>query len=282
MKAVPTALEVRPVVASDDPGYPTADELGREWLEDDADRCTVMPAIASALLSALGVAACGTSQPAPAPSPPPPPPPPSLTVAEPAAVSTLATAPDPEPSPPVEPLPEPQPQLPVASTAGAGLPHAFSWEKSALPIEWHPYGTGEPARLSEDAARAAVGQVFAAAGIRLARNVSFRRPGITCELDGYDASNRVGYVFVSWQDLEDPIGFRGKGDKDAAKALSHEEIRALMELEKSGQEHVVVISYQDDRFSWGYSDNKSEQQALSKLHQALRSYVAWLRSQRAL
>lgn len=278
MKAARTELEVRPVAAPDDPGYPTARELGQEWLEDDADPLTVLPAIASALLSAIGVAACGTSQPAPAP----PPPPPSLTVAEPAAVSTLATAPEPEPAPPVEAQPEPPPQLPVASTAGAGLPHAFSWEKSSLPIEWHPYGTGEPARLSEDAARAAVEQVFSAAGIHLARNVPFRRPGITCELDGYDASKKVGYVFVSWQDLEDPIGFRGKGDKDAAKALSHNEIRALLELEKSGQEHVVVISYQDDRFSWRYTDNKSEQQALLKLHQALRSYVAWLRSQRAL
>jgi len=44
----------------------------------------------------------------------------------------------------------------------------------------------------------------------------------------------------------------------------------------------VAISYQDNRFSWGYSANKSEQQALARLDQALRSYVAWLRSERAL
>jgi len=176
----------------------------------------------------------------------------------------------------------PTPEPAGASIPGAGLPHAFSWEKSALPIEWHPYGTGEPARMSEDAARAAVERVFSAAGIRMTRNVAFQRPGVRCELDGYDAAKRIGYVFVSWQDLEDPVGFRGKSQNDSAKALSHDEIRKLMELEKSGQEHIVVISYQDNRFSWGYSDNKSEQQALARLDQALRSYVAWLRSERAL
>lgn len=146
MKPASPALEVRPVTTNDEAGYPTADELGSGWMQEDGGQPIIGPALASALLSALGMAGCGTSASPASTAPAPRVAEPPATVLQPAPVSTLATAPEPEPE--VAPEPEPAPAAPAATNAGTGLPHAFSWEKSALPIEWHPYGTGEPARLN--------------------------------------------------------------------------------------------------------------------------------------
>ena len=55
-----------------------------------------------------------------------------------------------------------------------------------------------------------------------------------------------------------------------------------MDLEKKRQEHVAVISYQDDRFTYGFGQNSTEQDALRALESNLRAYLQWLRRQGAL
>lgn len=280
-------LEVRRVRRYAEPRYPAAEGLDRA-LRGDAPgswRWAGTPLVAGSALLA-GCTPSSQSSPEPVAEVGQPPASPQTVVApqpaEPAPTATLvAEAPPPQPVPP--------PAAPVLPPeVGMGLPHAFSWEQSALPIEWHPYGTGEPARLSEEKVRPVVERLFAAAGIRMSRDTPFQRPGVAVDLDGYDASKHVGYVFVSWSNLEDPIGLRGRMAEDAgapdvaAHKISHDEMRRLMDLEKSGKEHVIVISYQDDRISWMYNKNNSEQDALRALERNLRTYLQWLRSQGAL
>ena len=110
------------------------------------------------------------------------------------------------------------------------------------------------------------------------------------ELDGYDAAKHVGWVFVEWQKLEDPAGLRGgmrkvdgKDGQDFAKMISHAEMRELMELDKKGQEHVIVINQQDPQYSTQYDSKARHPDApLRKLESNLRAYLGWLKSQGAL
>jgi hypothetical protein len=282
--------EVRPLRTYPSPAYPPVSGLREALQQRPAGPWpfAVPPAVAS-LLAAATAAGCGaTQQPAEAAVVPSP-----LPTAAPAPAPTLEVATTPsaapevaEPEPPEAPEP-PAPAMPAAAplpNLGLGLPHAFSWEASQWPIEWHPYGTGAPARLSEQQVRPLVERVLHAAGVRTAGKTRFDRPGIAAELDGYDAAKRVGWVFVDWQKLEDPIGYRGMVPGAVPRnMLSHAEIQQLMELEKQGREHIIVISYQDDRFSGAYRSHAPfPETALRKLENALRSYLGWLRSQGAL
>jgi hypothetical protein len=283
-------LEVRPLRSYTPPSYPAADDLQAALRERPLGPWPFLApsSLVSALVAATAASACAgaspppvaTTEPAPRPVPPPPPP-----VATMAGEADAAPPPLPEPTAVAEP-PEPAP-LPAI---GLQLPHAFSWEASHLPIHWTPYGTGAPARLSEQQVRPVVERVLMSAGIRATSKVQFSRPGIEVELDGYDAAKKVGWIFVEWQKLEDPAGFRGnmgkangKDGNDFNKMISHAEMRALMELDKQKKEHIIVISYQDSRFATSY-DSKQPHPAtpLAKLENSLRSYIGWLKSQGAL
>ncbi|MBI5531646.1 MAG: hypothetical protein HY898_02950 [Deltaproteobacteria bacterium] len=286
-------LEVRPLRHYAPPSYPAADDLQAALRERPLGPWPFLApsSLVSALVAATAASACAGASPPPVvttePAPPPPPPPP-------APVSTMAVEADaalpvlPEPTA-VAPPPEPPQPAPLPAI-GLQLPHAFSWEASHLPIHWTPYGTGAPARLSEQQVRPVVERVLMSAGIRANSKVQFSRPGIEVELDGYDAVKKVGWIFVEWQKLEDPAGFRGnmgkvngKDGNDFSKMISHAEMRALMELEKQKKEHIIVISYQDGRFATSY-DSKQPHPAtpLAKLENNLRAYIGWLKSQGAL
>jgi hypothetical protein len=138
--------------------------------------------------------------------------------------------------------------------------------------------------------RPVIERVLRGAGIRPASNVTFARPGIAVQLDGYDSAKHIGWIFVDWQKLEDPFGLRGgmkkvdgKDGQDFSKMVSHAEIRGLMELDKQRQEHIIVISGQDPRFATSYGSKERFPEApLRKLENNLRSYLGWLMSQGAL
>ncbi|MEM9491114.1 MAG: hypothetical protein AAGC55_18335 [Myxococcota bacterium] len=54
----------------------------------------------------------------------------------------------------------------------------------------------DPGRLSPDDMHRIVRARFAAAGVALARDVTVAAEGIEVQLDGYDASRRLGYIYV--------------------------------------------------------------------------------------
>lgn len=269
-------LELRSVCEYPEPRYPTHDGLDEALATSgEPGHSFVAPMITSVVVASLSSTGC-TRTPAqaePQASPAP------VLVAEPAAPS----------APVASETVEPEPVVP-APIATPNPDHPFGWAASQLPIEWHPYGTGAPMRLSEEKARAVIERVFAEAGVRLAPDVSFRRDGVAGELDGYDARKKVGYEFVEWRDLEDPTGFRGKahgqnGD-DFEKMFSHDEIKRVIELDANGAEHVIVVSFQDDRFSypsWGRPDGgRGPEQMEENLRDAVRAYVASLKAQGVL
>ena len=275
-------LQLCPVTDYPPLGYPTVDGLDEALREDAVGYRFAAPAITSAVLAGLAGMGCSRSPATPSaetgasgqPSP----------TAETASTVVVPSEPPAQSTPPAVASATPEPVQP------AKLEHPFSWEASQLPIEWHPYGTGKPMRLSEDKARAVIEEVFARAGVQLAKDTGFHRPGVDVELDGYDAQRRIGYEWVTWSDLEDPTGFRGKqngkNNDDFSKMISHDEMKGIQSLEEVGKEHVIVVSYQDDRFAyptWGRPDGGPGPESMeSNLRAAVEQYVQWLKAQGAL
>jgi len=68
--------------------------------------------------------------------------------------------------------------------------------------------------------------------------------------------------------------------------ISHDEMKRIHALEAEGREHVIVVSYQDDRFAyrtWGRPDGGPGPESMEhNLRAAVKEYVAWLRAQGAL
>ena len=74
--------------------------------------------------------------------------------------------------------------------------------KSGLPFRTSPYGTGQPAYLSEDIARETIEKVFVENGFRLAPGFRYRKGDISFQTTGFDTDARVGYVWADWDSLD--------------------------------------------------------------------------------
>lgn len=285
-------LEVRPVRRYPEPGYPTArDFRGFPTGPTGLAHRLASPTLATAVIAGAMGAGCDRPPEAPTARSPEPAPVVDTTpdaptsggaeTAEAVTESPAATAD--AGAPPATATAEPG-LAPIDRQAVLAFQGPFSWTASGLPVVWTPYGTGAPARLSEEKVRPVVEQMFAQAGVRLRRDVKFTRPGIAVELDGYNPEKRIGYEFVTWQDLEDPEGLRMDKEGDRSQMLSHDEIQRIMQLELQNKEHVAIISYQDARFAYqGRSGlTATEADAMNAVRTNLRKYIAWLRSQGAL
>lgn len=285
-------LQVRPVRRYAEPGYPAAEDFQGFAKGPSGWGHPLRPSmLASALVATAAGGACGPPPAAP-PSGGPEPGPVVDTAHGPGGAASATSSGEPAPSPTgpgTTPSPAGSPLEPIDQKALLADKGPFSWTAGELPIEWMPYGTGAPARLSEEQVRQQVERMFASAGIALRRNVPFARPGIAVELDGYDEDKKIGYEFVYWPDLEDPEGYPRRNEGDPRKMVSHEEMQRIMQRERQGAEHIAIISYQDSRLSYpgmtipgGQAPSATEATALAALKQQLGRYIAWLRSQGAL
>jgi hypothetical protein len=103
---------------------------------------------------------------------------------------------------------DPQPKTePINARAFTG-PNPFTESHSGLPHHASPYGTGQPAYMTEKIAREIIDRVFREEGFSLEGPVAYEREGVALIADGYDRNARVGYVFASWNEL----------DKDAVRS----------------------------------------------------------------
>jgi hypothetical protein len=203
----------------------------------------------------------------------------------------------------------------VAKPSSTVKESPFSAKNGGFPIHPIRYGTGQPSRLSETDARAAIERVFRKAGVRLKRDVDPGLKNVVVKLDGWEAKRRIGYEYVHWGDYE--YGARWGGTAKAS-GLSFVEIKDLDKLAASGKAYVAAINHR--RYGYGryavYSDKryraKSKQLraaktpakrkqlqaelrqlsdqltkqgktvAIRRLESDVRRFISWLRGQGAL
>lgn len=82
--------------------------------------------------------------------------------------------------------------------------------------------------LSEAAGCALLARLFRARGYAIRRNVRFDEPGVSFDIDGWDASARVGFEFLS-------------SEKEDHDDLSLREFERLKDAERRGELFVFVV-----------------------------------------
>lgn len=211
------------------------------------------------------------------------------------------------------------PAVSASAFAGSAKPatkvvNPFSLKNGGFPIHPIRYGTGQPSRLTEKEARPVIEKIFKRAGLTLKRDVDPKLPGVTVELDGWDAKRKIGFEYVYWNDYE----YQQSYVKVSPTGLSYAELKTIDGLASAGKAYVAPINFR--RYAYGRNaiwGNKayaakqkqiqaakspaerlkleSEAQALAKklvaqgklmalrkLEADVQQFVRWLRSQGAL
>lgn len=204
---------------------------------------------------------------------------------------------------------------PPGTAAGAKKPrNPFTLAESGFPFRTSPYGTGEPSRIAEESARRLINRIFEEAGFRLKPDYRYERGGVGFVAGGYDPDHKVGYFFGTYENLGPGLiehwNREDVKQSDDPKTLSRAEAEALERRAATDKEFVAVINGFDGRFeympgprneveqkewetAWSLPDpakrqeavrvleERAAREALERLEQGVREYIAWARTQGA-
>jgi len=81
------------------------------------------------------------------------------------------------------------------------LSNPFSFESMGVPFMPAMFGTGMPSRLTSEEARETINRVFREEGIKLKSNYKYKQTDLNVTLDGYDANQKIGYVWVDYSKM---------------------------------------------------------------------------------
>ncbi|MBI3099362.1 MAG: hypothetical protein HYY93_14145 [Planctomycetes bacterium] len=193
----------------------------------------------------------------------------------------------------------------------------FAVAESGLPFQTSPFGTGAPERLEEKLVRRIADRIFKEAGYTLRRYHPYDRDGVSFVADGYDPEKKVGYVHGTWETLDqDAIVHwdRAEGEKappaEDPKKLSLAEATRMESRAVKDREFIAVISAFDSRFEYQWYNVSEDlrkkvsevdaipdpskrmvaqetlqeeiaREAVARLEEAVREYIAWAKSQGA-
>lgn len=136
-------------------------------------------------------------------------------------------------------------------------------------------GLAPPPYLSEREIMPAVKKVFVESGLNVKENIAYKDDKVSCELDLYDSVKRVGFEFLTHQDMEN-----ARNDKD--KAFSAEEIKLLNEQSGKDAANVLTINAYDNKYAPRNRSVQAKKDALAKLEEAVRQYIKQLKEQGVL
>lgn len=129
-----------------------------------------------------------------------------------------------------------------------------------------------PVMLSEREVSDMVVKVFAEAGLAPKVNVAYKDDKVECELDVYDATQKVGFEFIMSNDYEERKCAPEKG-------FSKEEMEILKGAQRDGAAHIMAVSDRDSAYRPRGFRNEAKVEALKNLEKAVKQYLKQLKEQ---
>ncbi len=172
----------------------------------------------------------------------------------------------------------------MCSRAAKPPDHPFALKKVSRPVKPRPMVMGAvamPMRLNERDARPVIDRLFAVEGIKVAKDTDPKLEGVTVELDGWDATRRIGYEYAAYGDVDhygnQNLSKYSEKQRKAiearrAKALSLPEMKQLEGLSVDKKAYVAVIEH--ERYEISHSGGNAAIQAKWKLWRAAKGNAA--------
>lgn len=157
--------------------------------------------------------------------------------------------------------------LPINAGDGVNkkFKNPFSVSKSGLPYRSSPYGTGAPTRLSDEAAKKFIKQIFKEEGIELKDDFKYNKSGNEFIVTSYNKKMNIGFVYGSYKTLDSIDALLGWSNSygDYKKMDQKTAIRTI------GKAYTKKI---DEAFK--LNDIKKRSTALEALHKESRKEIS--------
>ncbi len=114
-----------------------------------------------------------------------------------------------------------------------------------------------PTPPTEAEAREFITIRFRAAGYQPVADYSFQAPGLACVLDGFDPENRVGFVYVSHEDV-DVVSDIGHAEELAFKSLYDMNDAYIMVIHDHNIDALSTLEFRLDEFLRGVHRRRSK------------------------
>ncbi|MCC6726017.1 MAG: hypothetical protein IT258_16040 [Saprospiraceae bacterium] len=147
------------------------------------------------------------------------------------------------------------------------LGNPFPFERMGVPFRTSAFGTGVPERLTSKEAQTVIDSVFRAEGIRLEKTVIRTTDGFV-EVDGYDAVQKIGYVWIDWGRMDSDM-YTSWMDLKRNKDGSFTKVKRL----RFADNHLRDYDYSIKKIHEAYSKYKPTSEAQKAFIQKLKNLI---------